>query len=60
VSASPEVAFLARALKAPRVAELAAPLAEQARSEGWDYEHDLAAVLSGEVGSRESHGGTPA
>ena len=52
-----EVAFFSRALKAPRIAELAAPLAERARQEGWDYEHYLAQVLSEEVSSRESHGG---
>ncbi len=52
-----EVAFLSRALKAPRIAELASSLAERARSEGWDYEQYLAQVLSEEVASRESHGG---
>jgi len=57
MSAGSEVAFLARALKAPRVAELASSLAERARSEGWDYEHYLAQVLSEEVASREDHGG---
>ena len=57
MSASSEVAYLARALKAPRVAQLAASLAEQARSEGWDYEQYLVQVLSEEVASRETHGG---
>src|SRR5215218_6255119 len=52
-----EVAFLARALKAPRIAALAAALADQARTEGWDYQHYLVQVLSEEVASRESHGG---
>ena len=52
-----EVAFLARALKAPRVAALASSLAEQARAEGWDYEHYLAQVLSVEVTPKETHGG---
>lgn len=52
-----EIAFFSRALKAPRIAERAASLAERARSEGWDYEHYLAQVLSEEVASRESHGG---
>jgi hypothetical protein len=56
-SASSEVAYLARALKAPRVAALASTLAEQARSEGWDYEHYLVQVLGEEVASREAHGG---
>jgi DNA replication protein DnaC len=54
---SSEVAFLSRALKAPRIAALASTLAERARSEGWDYEQYLAQVLSEEVASRESHGG---
>ncbi len=57
MSASSEVAYLARALKAPRVAKLAASLAEQARAEGWDYEQYLVQVLSEEVASRETHGG---
>jgi DNA replication protein DnaC len=52
-----EIAFFSRALKAPRIAELASSLAERARSEGWDYETCLAQVLSEEVSSRESHGG---
>jgi DNA replication protein DnaC len=57
MSASSEVAYLARALKAPRVAQLAASLAEQARAEGWDYEQYLVQVLQEEVASRETHGG---
>jgi DNA replication protein DnaC len=55
--AASEVAFLARALTAPRVRELAATLAERAREENWSYEAYLAAVLSEEVAARESHGG---
>ena len=54
---SSEVAFLSRALKAPRIAALAATLAERARAEGWDYQHYLAQVLAEEVASRETHGG---
>jgi DNA replication protein DnaC len=57
VGATSEVAFLSRALKAPRIAALASSLAERARSEGWDYEHYLAQVLHEEVASRETHGG---
>src|SRR2546430_2226260 len=57
MGASSEVAFLSRALKAPRIAALASSLAERARAEGWDYEAYLAQVLSEEVASRESHGG---
>jgi DNA replication protein DnaC len=56
-AASSEVAYLSRALKAPRIRETAASLAKRAREEGWDYEAYLAAVLSAEVTSRESHGG---
>src|SRR5207253_9222935 len=56
VSTASEVAFLARALKAPRISALASPLAERARAEGWEYEHYLAQVLSEEVSSRETHG----
>jgi DNA replication protein DnaC len=52
-----EVAFLARALKAPRIAALAATLAERARDQGWDYQQYLAQVLAEEVASRETHGG---
>jgi DNA replication protein DnaC len=57
LGATSEVAFLSRALKAPRIAALASSLAERARSEGWDYEHYLAQVLHEEVASRETHGG---
>jgi len=55
--AASEVAFLARALKAPRVRERASALAERAREDGWGYEEYLAAVLSEEVSARASHGG---
>jgi len=52
-----DVAFLSRALKAPRIRAVASTLAKQAREESWDYEAYLAAVLSEEVASREDHGG---
>ena len=52
-----EVAYLSRALKAPRIPEAARVLAQLARDESWDYEAYLAAVLSKEVSARESHGG---
>ena len=52
-----EVAFLSRALKAPRIRERAAVLAERAREGSWSYEDYLAAVLGEEVAARESHGG---
>jgi len=55
--AASEVAFLSRALKAPRVRERAGVLAERAREGAWSYEEYLAAVLSEEVAARESHGG---
>ena len=46
----------AQALKAPRVRESAARLAEQARDDGWSHEEYLAAVLSREVAAREASG----
>ena len=55
--AASEVAFLARALKAPRLRERAGALAERAREGSWSYEEYLAAVLGEEVAARESHGG---
>jgi len=55
--AGSEIAYLARALKAPRVAQRAGPLAKQALDEGWDHETYLAAVLSEEVAARDTHGG---
>lgn len=53
-----DIAFLSRALKAPRIREVAPSLAARAREESWDYEAFLAAVLSEEVSSREAHGGS--
>jgi DNA replication protein DnaC len=50
-----ELAFLSRALKAPRIREVAERLATRARDEGWDYPAYLAAVLTEEVTSRDSH-----
>ena len=55
--AASEVAFLAHALKAPRLKECAGSLAERAREGAWSYEEYLAAVLAEEVAARESHGG---
>ena len=57
-SATAELAYLSRALKAPRVRAVSGRLAERARDEGWDYEAYLAAVLSEEVSARDSHGGS--
>jgi len=52
-----EIAFLARALKAPRIRERATAIAERARQGDWSHEEYLAAVLAEEVSARESHGG---
>jgi DNA replication protein DnaC len=52
-----EVAFLARALKAPTLRESVARLAERARAESWSHEEFLIACLQREVSARESHGG---
>ena len=52
-----ELSHLFRALKAPAAAGAAPKLAERARDEQWSYERYLEAVLSTEVGARESHGG---
>ncbi|CAN5815351.1 ATP-binding protein [soil metagenome] len=56
-NASTDVAYLSRALKMPRIRELADPMADTARDEGWDYLEFLAKVLSEEVAARETHGG---
>jgi DNA replication protein DnaC len=57
-TAAAELAYLSRALKAPRVRAVSGRLAERARDEGWDYEAYLAAVLTEEVTARDSHGGS--
>lgn len=51
-----QIEYYANALKAPRIRDSAARLAEQARDSGWSHEEYLAAVLSREVSSRESSG----
>ncbi|MGH7320762.1 MAG: ATP-binding protein, partial [Candidatus Rokuibacteriota bacterium] len=56
--AASELAYLSRALKAPRINAVSARLAGRARDEGWDYEAYLAAVLTEEVSARDSHGGS--
>ena len=56
-SASTDVAYLTRALKMPRIRELADPMADTARDEGWDYLEFLANVLAEEVAARGTHGG---
>ena len=54
---SSEIAYLARALKAPSLAGAVERLAERARAESWTHEEFLAACLQREVAARESHGG---
>jgi hypothetical protein len=44
--AASELAYLSRALKAPRIRAASGRLADRARDEGWDYEAYLAAVLA--------------
>jgi DNA replication protein DnaC len=51
-----EIAHLSRALKAPRIRQSAAVLADKARAEGWDHEQYLARVLEEEVLARETSG----
>ncbi len=55
-AAASEVAYLARALKMPRIPKAAELFAERARAEDWDYEAFLAAVLSEETNQREVRG----
>jgi DNA replication protein DnaC len=50
------VLHYAQALKAPRIRDSAARLAEQARDASWTHEEYLAAVLSREVAAREASG----
>lgn len=50
------VTYLATAMKAPRIAEAASRLADQARSAKWDYEDYLVAVLEREVSARSASG----
>ena len=51
-----QLAYLARALKAPRIGEAATRLADQAREAGWSHEEYLAAVLDREVSARDASG----
>ena len=50
------VTYLATAMKAPRIADAASRLAEEARSAQWDYEDYLVAVLEREVSARAASG----
>ena len=51
-----EVAFLARELKTPVIAEMFTTLGDQAREHGWSHEEYLAAVLGRQVASRAANG----
>lgn len=51
-----EVAFLARELKTPVIAETFQALGDQARTQGWSHEEYLAAVLGRQVASRAANG----
>jgi DNA replication protein DnaC len=51
-----QLRYLAAALKAPRITEAAARLADQARDAGWTHEDYLAAVLEREVSARSASG----
>jgi DNA replication protein DnaC len=52
-----ELPHLFRALKAPAAARALPKLSERARAEQWSYERFAEALLSTEVGSRETSGG---
>ena len=49
-----DITHLAAALKAPRIRDHAARLADQARADGWSHEEYLSAVLDREVSDRKS------
>ena len=51
-----QIHYLSAALKAPRITETAARLADQARDAGWTFEDYLAAVLEREVSARNASG----
>src|SRR5690606_4749973 len=51
-----QITYLAGALKAPRITEAAARLADHARDAGWTHEDYLAAVLEREVSARNASG----
>ncbi|MFF3879390.1 IS21-like element helper ATPase IstB, partial [Streptomyces sp. NPDC001978] len=52
-----DLAFLARAMKAPALLDAAERLAERAQSESWTHLEYLVACLQREVAARDSHGG---
>jgi len=57
MSKTSELTHLFRSLKAPAAAKAMPKLAERAREESWSFERFAEALLSTEVGARESHGG---
>jgi len=57
MSQTSELSHLFRSLKAPAAAKAMPKLAERAREESWSFERFTEALLSTEVGARESHGG---
>ncbi|MBK5232938.1 MAG: IS21-like element helper ATPase IstB [Thermoleophilia bacterium] len=57
MSKTSEPTHLFRSLKAPAAARALPKLAERAREESWSFERFAEALLSTEVGARESHGG---
>ena len=54
-----QVHYLAAALKAPRITESAARLADHARDSGWTHEEYLAAILDREVAACNASGAQP-
>ena len=54
---SSELAFLARALKARRIAACAEAMARRAAEEGWDRQSISRPLLAEEVAARETHRG---
>jgi len=52
--AAKQLTYLASALKAPRILDVAGRLADQARDAGWTFEDYLTAVLEREVSARDS------
>lgn len=51
-----QITYLSAALKAPRITEAAARLADHAKDAGWSFEDYLAAVLEREVSTRNASG----
>ena len=51
-----QIAYLARALKAPALRDSAGRLAATARDSGWTHQEYLAACLEAEVATRSAHG----